>query len=254
MIVILAGVLAGIGTGFAGLSAAVFISPMLTVFLDLSAYEAIGIALASDVLASAVSAVTYARNGNVDLRRGRILAASVVFFAIVGSLVSWLFVSLSFGNSFMTWWMIAATVCLGLNFLLRPGKENGGIRIPGKTPAAVISLLGGAYIGLVCGFQGTGGGLMMLFVLNILLGFPFKKAVGTSVLIMSVTALIGAITHFSVNGIPDLQILMLSVLATLISARAAAVIANRVGQRTLKRLTGTLMVVSGMIMLAVELN
>ena len=52
----LAGAGAGLGTGFAGMSAAAVISPMLITFLGMDAYEAVGIALASDVLASAVSA------------------------------------------------------------------------------------------------------------------------------------------------------------------------------------------------------
>lgn len=62
----IAGIGAGLGTGFAGMSAAAVISPMLITFLGFPAYEAVGIALASDVLASAVSAYTYGKNKNLD--------------------------------------------------------------------------------------------------------------------------------------------------------------------------------------------
>ena len=55
----LAGMGAGLGTGFAGMSAAAVITPMLVSFLDMNTYNAVGIALASDVLASAISAYTY---------------------------------------------------------------------------------------------------------------------------------------------------------------------------------------------------
>ena len=55
----IAGIGAGLGTGFAGMSAAAVISPMLITFLGMDPYMAVGIALASDVLASAVSAYTY---------------------------------------------------------------------------------------------------------------------------------------------------------------------------------------------------
>ena len=58
---------AGLGTGFAGLSAAAIISPMLITFLGFEPYEAVGIALASDVLASATSAYTYGKNKNLDI-------------------------------------------------------------------------------------------------------------------------------------------------------------------------------------------
>ena len=47
----IAGIGAGLGTGFAGMSAAAVISPMLITFLGMDPYMAVGIALASDVLA-----------------------------------------------------------------------------------------------------------------------------------------------------------------------------------------------------------
>ena len=61
-----AGMGAGLGTGFAGMSAAAVISPMLITFLKMDPYMAVGIALSSDVLASAVSAYIYGKNKNLD--------------------------------------------------------------------------------------------------------------------------------------------------------------------------------------------
>ena len=69
----IAGIGAGLGTGFAGMSAAAVVSPMLITFLHMPAYEAVGIALASDVLASAVSAYTYGKNKNLDIRNGIVM-------------------------------------------------------------------------------------------------------------------------------------------------------------------------------------
>ena len=68
----IAGMGAGLGTGFAGMSAAAVISPMLITFLGMPAYQAVGIALASDVLASTASAYTYGKNKNLDIRNGLI--------------------------------------------------------------------------------------------------------------------------------------------------------------------------------------
>lgn len=62
IVCLIAGLGAGFGTGLAGLSAAAVISPMLITFLGADPYEAVGIALASDVLASAASAYTYGKN------------------------------------------------------------------------------------------------------------------------------------------------------------------------------------------------
>ena len=87
LVAFFAGMGAGLGTGFAGLSAAAVISPMLIRFLNMDPYMAVGIALSSDVLASAVSAYTYHKNKNLDVRDGLIMMASVLGFTIVGSYV-----------------------------------------------------------------------------------------------------------------------------------------------------------------------
>lgn len=85
IIYLIAGLGAGIGTGLAGLSAAAVISPMLITFLHFDAYEAVGIALASDVLASAVSSYTYAKNKNIDIKNGLVMLFSTLVFTVLGS-------------------------------------------------------------------------------------------------------------------------------------------------------------------------
>ena len=83
-----AGMGAGLGTGFAGMSAAAVISPILITFLGIDPYMAVGIALSSDVLASAVSAYTYGKNKNLDIKNGLIMMVSVLAFTVVGSWVA----------------------------------------------------------------------------------------------------------------------------------------------------------------------
>ena len=88
IICFIAGIGAGLGTGFAGMSAAAVISPMLIAFLGIEAYEAVGIALASDVLASAASAYTYGKNKNLDVRNGIVMMMSVLAFTLAGSFLA----------------------------------------------------------------------------------------------------------------------------------------------------------------------
>lgn len=81
--------IAGAGSGFdTGLSAAAVIALMLITFLHVNAYEAVGIALASDVLASAASAYTYKKNKNLDIKNGLIMLVSVLIFTLVVSYVA----------------------------------------------------------------------------------------------------------------------------------------------------------------------
>ena len=248
IICILAGIGAGLGTGFAGLSAAVFIAPMLVSFLGTPIYAAVGISLASDVLASAVSAATYGRKGNLDLRRGSPLLVTVLLFTIVGSLIAFVISSTVIGGAALGWWSIIGALLLGLRFLLLP-SDNSAEKKPQKRGRLLATVACGVYIGLVCGFQGTGGGMMLLFVLTSIVRLPFKSAVGTSVFIMSFTALIGAISHFWINGMPDLFLLGICIASTTVFAQLGAVIANRMQVRRLNRVTGLILTISALVML-----
>ena len=243
----LAGCGAGLGTGFAGMSAAAVISPMLIAFLDIPPYQAVGIALASDVLASAVSAYTYGRHKNLDIRNGLVMMISVLLFTLVGSYAA-SFVPSSTMGGFST----VMTLLLGIKFIVRPVMTTKeAMQGVSARKRFVQSVLCGTLIGLVCGFVGAGGGMMMLLILTSVLGYELKTAVGTSVFIMTFTALTGAVSHFAIGGMPDLFVLALCVLFTLLWARVAALFANRANPVTLNRATGVVLTVLGAAILAV---
>lgn len=236
-----AGMGAGLGTGFAGMSAAAVISPMLITFLDMDPYLAVGIALSSDVLASAVSAYTYGRNKNLDIKNGLIMMITVLAFTVVGSYLASLLPSATMGS-----FSVIMTFLLGVKFIVKPvmtTKEK--MQSVSAKKRIIESIICGMVIGLICGFVGAGGGMMMLLILTTILGYELKTAVGTSVFIMTFTALTGAITHFSIGGMPDWTIWGLCVLFTFIWARIAAVFANKAEPKTLNRATGIVLVILG---------
>ncbi|MDY5350086.1 MAG: sulfite exporter TauE/SafE family protein [Candidatus Ventricola sp.] len=248
LVCLLAGLGAGLGTGLAGISAAAVISPMLIAFLDIPAYQAVGIALASDVLASGVSAYTYYRNGNLDVRNGLIMMLTVLVFTLVGSWVSSLIPSQTMG-SFST----VMTLLLGIKFLVRPvmtTRQAMASVSAGKR--AVQSVVCGMMIGFICGFVGAGGGMMMLLVLTSVLGYELKTAVGTSVFIMAFTALTGAASHFAIDGAPDPLVLLPCVVFTLLFARIGARLANRATPERLNRMVGVVLTLLGAAILIVS--
>mgnify|MGYP004708942429 CR=1 FL=1 len=245
LICILAGLGAGLGTGFAGMSAAAVISPMLIAFLDMDPYMAVGIALASDVLASAVSAVTYGRSKNLDVRNGLVMMAAVLCFTAVGSFVASIVPKTTMGN-----FSVIMTLLLGIKFIVKPVVAPKPCLTDATAAQKIIrSLLGGALVGFICGFVGAGGGMMMLLILTSVLGYELKTAVGTSVFIMTFTALTGAVSHFTIGGAPDWTVFILCVVFTFLWARIAAVIANKATPKTLNRATGVILMVLGIVVL-----
>ena len=241
-----AGMGAGLGTGFAGMSAAAVISPMLITFLGMDPYMAVGIALSSDVLASAVSAYTYHKNKNLDIKNGLIMMASVLLFTVVGSWVASLVPSTTMGS-----FSVFMTFLLGIKFIVKPvmttKEAMQGVSAKKRTLQSIVC---GVIIGMICGFIGAGGGMMMLLILTSVLGYELKTAVGTSVFIMTFTAFTGAVSHFAIGGLPDPAVWILCIIFTLIWARIAAVLANKATPKTLNRATGVILVVLGVVVMA----
>ena len=223
LVTFFAGMGAGLGTGFAGMSAAAVVSPMLITFLNMDPYMAVGIALSSDVLASAVSAYTYHKNKNLDVRNGLIMMGSVLTFTVVGSYVASLLPSATMGG-----FSVFMTFLLGIKFIVRPvmtTKEAMESVSAGKR--AVQSVICGVVIGFICGFVGAGGGMMMLLILTSVLGYELKTAVGTSVFV-------------------------LCVIFTLLWARIAAKFANKAEPKTLNRATGLVLVILGIVIMGFQ--
>ena len=245
IICFIAGIGAGLGTGFAGMSAAAVISPMLIAFLGMEPYSAVGIALASDVLASAVSAYTYGRNKNLDIKNGIVMMITVLVFTMVGSWVSSLVPGSAMGS-----FSVCMTMLLGIKFIVKPvmtTKESMSETSPKKR--FVQSVICGAVIGFICGFVGAGGGMMMLLLLTSIMGYELKTAVGTSVFIMAFTALTGSVSHFAMGSLPEVLPLVLCVVFTLIWARIAAMFANKASPIVLNRATGVILVILGAVVL-----
>lgn len=245
LICFIAGMGAGLGTGFAGLSAAAaVISPMLITFLGFDAYEAIGIALASDVLASAVSAYTYGKSKNIDIKNGIVMLISVLVFTLIGS-----FIASHVPNGAMGNFSKFMTLLVGLKFIFKPiTKTNEIEKNADNAKKNIKSIICGALVGFICGFVGAGGGMLMLLILTSVLKHDLKTAVGTSVFIMTFTALTGAVSHFAIGGKPNLLIMILCVLFTFIWARIGARWANKADVKKLNRVTGIVLTILGIIM------
>ena len=95
--------------------------------------------------------------------------------------------------------------------------------------------------------------MMMLLVLTVLLGYELKTAVGTSVFVMTFSALTGALSHFALGGPPRLDLLVLCVVFTLLWAQVAARIATRAdAQRLLNRVVGVILTALGLLLVGIR--
>jgi hypothetical protein len=248
LVCVIAGAGAGVATGLAGLSAATIIAPMLSVFLGVDAYAAVGVALASDVLASGVASITYAKNKNIDVKNGLILLISVLIFTMVGSYVA------SLTNvKVMGTFSVFLTFLVGIKFIFRPVTTSPEkAKNKSKKRKIIESLICGIGIGFVCGYVGAGGGMMMLIVLTSILGYDLKTAVGTSVFVMTFTALLGAGSHIALGEIPNWTIYITCVISTLVFSQIAAIFANKVNPKILNRAVGVILTCLGIALIIIH--
>ena len=173
---------------------------------------------------------------------------SVLCFTLVGSYIASTVPKTTMG-SFST----LMTLFLGIKFIVKPVVEPKQ-RFQSATAhqKALRSVACGAVVGFICGFVGAGGGMMMLLVLTSVLGYELKTAVGTSVFIMSATAFTGSVSHFVIGGLPDMEALIICIISTLIFAQVAASLANKASPLVLNRVTGSILVILGVAILAVN--
>ena len=258
IVVTIASALAGIGTGLVGLSAATVMVPLLIVLCptfggEHGAYMATAIALASDVLGSAVTTVVYAKNKKIDLRHGWLIAACIIGMCTVGSVAAYYTHQAVLGS-----FSLFLCVAIGIRFLVRPDskdrtEKDGRVRLTVKEIA--VSLFFGLTIGFGTGFFGSGGGMMMLIVFTAMLGYERRTAVGTSTFIMTFTALIASVSHILIEPTIILEcrdfLLIAVVIATLFSLISAR-FANKVNGRIVGYVTGAVLLVTGLSMIAIN--
>lgn len=247
IIYIIGGILAGIATGLVGLSAATIIAPLFATMLGMDIYMAIGIALASDVLASATSSVNYLKNKNIHFNKKSItFGATVILFAAVGSYFSKDTNPYTL-NSALNFFV----VLLGLRFLVFPIKDRGQDKLMKSNKLIIVqAVVWGIIIGLISGVFGAGGGLSMLAVLTMLLGYKLKPGVGTSVFIMTFTAAIAAGVHFIIGGVEWFP-LVITCSAAFVGANLASIFANKVTDRMLNMVIGIFLVLFGISLVLV---
>lgn len=218
LIVILAATLAGIGTGLVGLSAATAMVPLMIVLCptfqgEHGAYMATAIALASDILGSAVTTSVYAKNKNIDLKHGWLLTVCIISMCTTSSIAAY----------------------------FTHQQVLGG-----------FSLFFGLTIGFGTGFFGSGGGMMMLIVFTAMLGYDRKTAVGTSTFIMTFTALIASVSHILIEPTIIFEcwdFLLIAIVTATFFSLASAKFANKVNAKIVGYVTGGILFVLGLVLI-----
>ncbi len=253
-VMILIGIFTGIVTGLTGASGVMTIVPLVNMLLNFSIHESIGTSLMVDIIAPLAISYTYYKHGNVDIKSGIWIAIGSIFGAQLGATFAAGIPEVGLGGAFGVFMAIMGVVIWknGFNREYIANKMKNVVKFETQTQRIVTALILGFAVGLMTGVLGAGGGGMILLILIFVLNFPLHVAIGTSALIMAITACSGTFGYALHGNVRPLAGLILGFSAAgsgMVSARFA----NRVNEQILAKAVGIIFIILGTIMTILHL-
>ncbi|MGO0122449.1 sulfite exporter TauE/SafE family protein [Desulfothermobacter acidiphilus] len=202
---ILYGAVIGLSLGLTGAGGSIITIPILLYLLGMDAHEATGTSLVIVGVGALAGAVQYefGRQKYLHWKIGFLLALTGIIGAFLGSYFN------SLVSSTVILYLFAALMLVVGGLMFREKHYGGGSELPSfskvKGAKAWLKFSGaGLLIGLLTGFFGVGGGFLIVPVLALILDFPMKHAIATSLLVIALNCLWGVLSRLS--GISTIEL------------------------------------------------
>ena len=224
------GLVIGLIVGTVGGGGAILALPVLVYVLGEGVGPASTASLIVIAVAAAVGAGALARNGHVCWRLALLFSAPAAVGSLLGALANAAVSERLLILAFVPVMLLAAGATWQRSSSEHP-DENGEC-----TPArASVVVLAGLGVGALTGFFGVGGGFMIVPVLTLGLGLAFRRAVATSLVIISITGVAARASHLLTGATPDFGVTASLAGSTALGALAGTAVAGRLPQQTLAR-------------------
>lgn len=239
---------AGITAGLFGVGGGVLLVPLIAIVLARPQHVAHATSLVAVTMAAGAGVVRFAMDGSVSVPGAVALAAG----AIVGARVGARFLPKVSEGRLRTLFGVVLIV-LAIRFLLI-GASGEAATVRGFVPDMDATMLalhvgGGLLAGITSSVLGVGGGVIMVPLLVLGLGYGQHVAEGTSLAVIIPTALTGAISHHA-NEYTDWKLGGIVGIGSLVGGAVGATVALQLDPVTLGRLYGGLQLVMGVLVLA----
>ncbi len=252
-LILLIGCFSGIVTGFTGASGVMVIVPLISILFKFTIHEAIGTSLVVDVFTSLAISATYFKNHNIAIKSAAFVALSSIAMAQIGARFSEKMPERGLDSGFAFMLIILAMV------IWRTGIKRDKVSArpfhlsdyKSSLWRLLLSVLLAGVSGFMTGFIGAGGGTNMLLILLFVNRFPMHYALGTSILIMSFTALSGVVGHATLGNVNLMTGIVLAVSAIPTGIYCAR-FASSISERSLSRLMGAVYLVLGVVMIMIN--
>ena len=228
------GLAIGVAVGMLGGGGSVLAVPILVYALDQDVAEATTASLVVVAAGAVAGGLGHARAGRVCWRHAGTFTAAALPGIIAGTLVGEAVSGTLLLAGFAVVMLAAARATWRRAGEQEPDGtwEGGGACPPLRLPRDLVA---GAAVGFLTGLFGVGGGFLIVPTLAIALAFTMRTAVGTSLAIITATALLGLAAHLLAGRGLDVDVTGAMTVACVAGALAGAAWASHVPQRTLGR-------------------
>jgi uncharacterized membrane protein YfcA len=231
----LIGLAGGAASGLLGIGGGVVLVPLLTKFRHLEQKRAHGTSLAILVFTAIAAALTYRAHEHIDLALAAWLALGATLCAPLGARMTTRMTAKELRR-----WFGLLIVFVGIRMFMLHLPEGTWLAQPGAL-GVVFAVLTGCVVGWLSGLMGVGGGTILVPILTLLFGIEQHHAQGISLFMVIPTAISGGWTHFKLGNVEKKLVLPIAA-ASVVSAIAAAYVANRLPAPVLKIAFGALLV------------
>ena len=226
-----------------------FILVPIFYWLGLPMYEAEALGLLMAFFSASTACVNYHWGGHIRYKIAAALIASMLIFSPLGSYVSAVL------NKKIVFFVFSLFLVAGGSIVLfyHPRLKSHGDSADNVRGVYTFTVLAGALIGLLSGFLGIGGGILVGPFL-ILRGFAAKDVSGTSSLFVAFSALTGFLWHLAFRGYAHVHIDYLLFVSVVVAALAGGAVGSHLARfkmsaTQIRRVIGTLQYVMAVIIL-----
>ncbi|MFC7044522.1 sulfite exporter TauE/SafE family protein [Halobacteriaceae archaeon GCM10025711] len=243
------GVLIGTLFGFFGMGGSFLVTPALLV-MDYPAKVAVGSGLAFVFGTSVIASLRHRSHGQVDYKLGAIFIVGMTAGIELGKNVVFLLEDLGMADVVVSVAYVVLLASVGL-FTLRDARTESSNGSPGfervqnlRVPPMIsikgdveislwITLAIAAFVGILSGFLGVGGGFLLMPAMMYVLGVPAAVAVGTDVFQITASGAVGSYLYAQ-SGAVNLGIVVPLLAGSALGARVGAAATSIVDEEAIK--------------------
>ncbi len=224
------GLVIGLVVGTVGGGGAILALPVLVYVLDEGVGRASTASLIVVAIAAGIGAGALAFRGHVCWRMALTFSGPAAAGSILGTFANGAVSAEALILGFVPVMLVAA----GATWQRAGGTTDDAVTAcPAAPPGRLLAA--GSFVGLLTGFFGVGGGFLIVPVLTLWLGVCFRRAVATSLVIITLTGLVALASHLVAGTSIDVSVTASLAGATAVGAVSGTMVGQRLPQAVLGR-------------------